>query len=172
MGYSTRDRGNYRTPAPRPAVCRLASNKPPSLRDDGGQTRDLHMVCWQSSRATSRIILAAARACFPCGALLRRYWRPRRWQWHWLASRDSWDLPRGRWDPPKKFQVSGLQLFDLARHLVLTGGELLYSLPQRAQIPRHVLHLVHVDGWVGDRFRRDRIRRALRNRCRLRCLPG
>ena len=65
MGYSTRDRGNYHTPALRPAVCRLPSNKPPPLRDDGGQTRDFHMVCWQSSRATSRIILAAARACFP-----------------------------------------------------------------------------------------------------------
>jgi hypothetical protein len=61
MGYSTRDRGNYRTPALRPVVCRLPSNKPPSLRDDGRQRRDFHMVCWQSSRATSRIILACSR---------------------------------------------------------------------------------------------------------------
>jgi hypothetical protein len=64
---------------------------------------------------------------------------------------------RRRWDPLKNFQIGGVQPSDLARHLVLTGGELLHSLPQHGQTPRYLLHLLWVEGGGDGRFRHDRL---------------
>jgi hypothetical protein len=72
-------------------------------------------------------------------------------------------LRRKRWNPLQNFQIGGVKPRDLARHLVLTGGELLHSLPQHGQTPRYLLQLLRVEGGGNGRFRRDRLLRSLRN---------
>ena len=61
-------------------------------------------------------------------------------------------------------------MFNFARNLILTSGELLHGLPQRCQTLRYLLDLFRVDRGGEGRFRRDRLRRSLRNGCHLRRL--
>ena len=43
-------------------------------------------------------------------------------------------------------------MFNFARNLVLTGGELFDGLPQRCEILNHLLHLRRVEGGAADVF--------------------
>jgi hypothetical protein len=68
----------------------------------------------------------------------------------------------------KDLLVRGLQPSDLARHLVLTGCELLNDVLQRGKIQRDLMDLVRVDGGGDGRIRGHRRWRSLHNRWRLR----
>ncbi len=68
---------------------------------------------------------------------MRWYWCPRRWSRFrsGLVRRGGGSLRGWRWDFPKDFLVSGLQLRYLMHRLVLTGGELLDGFAHVGKLP-------------------------------------
>ena len=63
-----------------------------------------------------------------------------------------------------------LQFGDIARHLLLAGGELFDGLPYGGEIARHRLELLLVGRTGGGRGRRDHVRSCLRHGCGFRCI--
>src|SRR5215469_17381994 len=65
--------------------------------------------------------------------------RRRRRYWRGLARGGGGAFRGRRWYLRKDFFVGSLQLSDLARHLILTGGELPDGYPHVAKLPRDSL---------------------------------
>ncbi len=86
-------------------------------------------------------------------------------------SRSYVSARRSRRELVENFLLVRLQFCDIGTHLLLSGRELgrelVNPLAYRCETKRKLLHV----GWSGA-GRHDRIRRAWRNRCGLRCQPA
>src|SRR5712691_1450991 len=98
---------------------------------------------------------------------LRRWRRRHRYR---LARGGGGRLWRRHRDLVEDVMLDRLQLGDAIRHLLLAGGELVQALPQRGEIERRLLELLHIGRRGGGHSWRGYGGSALRNG--LRCQPA